>query len=115
MNIMKFNSCFRNLTLALCATGLLAVAACDRPTATRARTPGEELDDVALSGKVKAALTADSTKYPDIQVATSRGTVQLSGFADNSDQKSRAGDIAKNVAGVKDVENKITIKEEKKP
>jgi osmotically-inducible protein OsmY len=35
----------------------------------------------------------------------------LSGFADSRDAKSRAGEIAKTVEGVKDLENNITVKE----
>jgi osmotically-inducible protein OsmY len=35
----------------------------------------------------------------------------LSGFASTKEQKSRAGDVAKAVEGVKDVENNITVKE----
>jgi len=38
------------------------------------------------------------------------GTVQLSGFVNTEDQKSKAVDIAKGVQGVKDVENKMTTK-----
>ena len=34
----------------------------------------------------------------------------LCGFADTSEQKSRADDIASKVAGVKKVENNITLK-----
>jgi osmotically-inducible protein OsmY len=37
--------------------------------------------------------------------------VQLSGFVDTSAQKSRARDITKNVEGVKDVDNNITVKD----
>jgi osmotically-inducible protein OsmY len=37
--------------------------------------------------------------------------VQLSGFVNSRDQKNRAGDLAKAVEGVREVENKITVKE----
>ncbi len=50
-------------------------------------------------------------KYPDVIVTTFKGTVQLSGFVDNSDEKSRASTVAKNVEGVKDVENNISVKQ----
>lgn len=75
------------------------------------RSTGESIDDGATTGRVKSALGKDSQyKYPDVKVSTFKGTVQLSGFVDNRDQKSKATDLAKNVNGVKDVVNNITIK-----
>jgi hyperosmotically inducible protein len=44
-------------------------------------------------------------------VETFKGVVQLSGFVNTKDQKNRAGDLARKVAGVTDVENNITVKE----
>jgi hyperosmotically inducible protein len=44
-------------------------------------------------------------------VVTFKGMVQLSGFVNNKDQKNRAGELAKSVEGVKEVENNITVKE----
>jgi hypothetical protein len=38
-----------------------------------------------------------------------KGTVQLSGFVSSDEQKSRAGDLAKKVDGVREVENHITV------
>lgn len=72
---------------------------------------GEGIDDTAITGRVKHALSADSMyKFPDVKVTTFKGTVQLSGFVDNRDEKSRAGDLAKGCDGVKDVVNNITVK-----
>ena len=50
-------------------------------------------------------------KYPDVKVTTFKGTVQLSGFVDTHAQKSQAGTLAKNAAGVKSVVNNISVKE----
>jgi osmotically-inducible protein OsmY len=73
---------------------------------------GEDIDDTATTSRVKGALGNDSMyKYPDVIVTTFKGTVQLSGFVDNRDQRSRATTLAKNVEGVKDVENNISVKE----
>jgi hyperosmotically inducible periplasmic protein len=71
---------------------------------------GEYIDDSSLTARVKSALGDDSYKYPDVKVTTFKGTVQLSGFVDDHSQKNRAGDIAKGVQGVKDVDNNITVK-----
>lgn len=75
------------------------------------RSTGESVDDSATTGRVKRALSADKTyKYSDVKVTTFKGNVQLSGFVDNNDQKDRAVELAKTVPGVKEVENRITIK-----
>ncbi len=71
---------------------------------------GEYVDDSSLTARVKEALGHDSYKYPDVKVTTFKGTVQLSGFVEERGQKERAGTIAKEVQGVKDVANNITIK-----
>ena len=73
---------------------------------------GEGIDDTAITSRVKDALHDDTMyKYPDVKVTTFKGTVQLSGFVDNHAQKTQAGNLAKNVTGVKDLENNITVKE----
>ena len=75
------------------------------------RSTGESIDDRATTSRVKGALGDDSAyKYPDVKVTTFKGKVQLSGFVDNRQQKARAEDLAKNTAGVKDVDNSITVK-----
>lgn len=75
------------------------------------RSTGESIDDRATTSRVKSALSADPLyKYPDVKVTTFKGTVQLSGFVENKEQKSKAGDLVKNVAGVKEFENNITVK-----
>jgi hyperosmotically inducible periplasmic protein len=75
------------------------------------RSTGESIDDRATTGRVKSALGADAIfRYPDVKVTTFKGTVQLSGFVDSRDQKAKAAEIAKNVSGVKDVENNISVK-----
>jgi len=75
------------------------------------RSTGESIDDRATTTRVKSALGGDSQyKYSDVKVTTFKGTVQLSGFVDTRDQKSRATDLAKNVTGVRDVVNNISVK-----
>lgn len=73
---------------------------------------GEGIDDTATTARVKKALHSDAQyKFNDVKVTTFKGTVQLSGFADSRDAKSRAAEIAKTVEGVKDLQNNITVKE----
>jgi osmotically-inducible protein OsmY len=76
------------------------------------QSTGERIDDKADSSRVRSALNADTQyKYSDVNVQTFKGVVQLSGFVNSRDQKNRAGDLAKKVEGVKEVENNITVKE----
>jgi BON domain len=78
------------------------------------RSTGEYIDDKSLTARVKGALGDNSEyKFSDVNVAAFRGTVQLSGFVNTSDQKRKAADIAEKVQGVKDIENNITVKEKK--
>ena len=76
------------------------------------RSTGQYVDDKSLTMRVHHALAENPDyKFNDVNVAVFRGTVQLSGFVNNSDQKGMAGNIAKGVQGVKDVENNISVKE----
>jgi hyperosmotically inducible periplasmic protein len=76
------------------------------------QSTGETIDDTGVSSRVKSALSNDAGyKFEGVEVKTFKGTVQLSGFVDTSAQKSRAGDLAKGVEGVKDLENNITVKQ----
>ncbi len=78
---------------------------------TMKRTAAEHQDDEKLAGTVKATFaTSPSFKFPDVQVAAFKGTVQLSGFVVSDDQKQAAENLAKDVPGVQSVENKISIK-----
>ena len=75
------------------------------------RTTGEYIDDKTLNTRVRGALDESAEyKFPDVKVESFRGTVQLSGFVATAAQKGRAGEIAKNVRGVANVDNKITVK-----
>ncbi|MCD6049593.1 MAG: transport-associated protein [Verrucomicrobia bacterium] len=75
------------------------------------RSTGESIDDRATVMRVKSALHDDAIyKYPDVDVSSFKGTVQLSGFVDNGEQKSRASEIAKNVEGVRELRNNISVK-----
>ena len=93
---------------ALPLVGGLAGCAGNRYT----QSTGERIDDRADSSRVRKALSDDTQyKYGDVNVQTFKGVVQLSGFVNSRDQKNRAGDLAKRVAGIKEVENNITVKE----
>jgi hyperosmotically inducible protein len=79
-------------------------------TNTREST-GEYVDDATITAKVKAAFVKDPVvKATDVKVQTFKGVVQLSGFVDNSDQKSQAEQVARGVPNVAKVQNDIVVK-----
>lgn len=100
-------------TLALAISALLGAGGLTGCAGNRhTQSTGERIDDKADSSRVRSALSADTQyKYADVKVQTFKGVVQLSGFVNSRDQKHRAGDLAKKVEGIKEVENNITVKE----
>jgi hyperosmotically inducible periplasmic protein len=78
---------------------------------TASATIGNELDDSVVTTSVKAALLAESSiSSTDFKVETSKGSVQLSGFANEASQIERAVAVAQGVAGVKEVQNRMLLK-----
>ncbi|HTR43032.1 MAG TPA: BON domain-containing protein [Pseudomonadales bacterium] len=103
----------RILSVALCL-GLLTTGAVGSFTGcagnANERSTGQYIDDKTMQHQVRDALSDNAEyKFDNVNVDVYRGQVQLSGFVQNSDQKSKAKDIAKSVQGVKDVENNISI------
>ena len=99
------------LALSLAALPLLVgVTGCT--TANQSdQSKGERIDDSATSSRVQDALAADPLyKFGGVNVDTLKGTVQLSGFVAAGEQKTRAGEIARNTTGVREVVNNITVK-----
>jgi len=75
------------------------------------RSTGQYIDDKSLVMRVKHALgQSPDYKFDDVTVEAFRGTVQLNGFVNTSDQKSKAEDITKGVEGVSKVVNNLTVK-----
>ena len=76
------------------------------------RSTGEYIDDKALAYRVSGALHDNAEyKFSSVDVKSFRGTIQLSGFVNTQEQKTRAGEIAKQVQGVQNVENNVTVKD----
>jgi len=90
--------------------------AAEQPAATGQQTTGQQsagatVDDAVVTAKVKARLVDDEvTKASQIEVTTFQGTVQLSGSVDSEEARSRAGELARNVGGVKDVKNSLQVR-----
>lgn len=93
------------------------VAGTMAPTASTGAPPsgtsvGTEIDDSVVTARVKSALLADhDAKSFEIKVETRKGEVQLSGFVDTQARIDNAIALVRQVEGVKDVENKMALKE----
>lgn len=110
----RIGSLVLNSTLA----GLMTVMiiGCNKPSETTGTPPpstsvGTEIDDTVITAAIKTALLANpEVRSFDLLVETRKGEVQLSGFVDSQVQIDRATAVAKNVTGVKSVQNKMTLK-----
>ena len=97
------------LTAALAALALPVVSAC-AGSRSREKT-GEYNDAPALTTRLKAArIDHPQVKAREVNVETSRGVVQLSGFVGKSGDAERAVEIARKIPGVKSVKNDIRVK-----
>ena len=76
-----------------------------------ASNAGRAVDDTVITAKVKSALVADpTTKAHQIEVETFQGTVQLSGFVEDDEARDRAGQVARDIEGVKAVKNSLQVR-----
>ena len=88
---------------------LVTFAAC--ASSPKQESTGDYVDDSVITTKIKSQLAADDfLKSFEISVETRKGVVQLSGWVRTQDAVNRAGQIARNVGGVKAVKNNLTVK-----
>jgi len=88
---------------------LVVVAGC---ASTRTQeSSGQYVDSSVITAKVKSAILDDpALKVFDISVETFKDGVQLSGFVNSAEIKSRATVVASHVSGVKSVKNDLIVK-----
>jgi osmotically-inducible protein OsmY len=83
-------------------------AACQSMTG---ETASENVNDASITSTVKAKLAAERMgALTQVGVETTRFTVHLTGVVPTADDKQRAGEIARNVTGVKDVVNNLQVR-----
>jgi len=99
----------QNTLIAVAALVMLAVSGC---AVTRGQqTAGEYMDDAAITTAVKARhARSTDVAATSIGVETLNGTVMLSGFATSETEKTIAESLAREVNGVKLVENQIVVR-----
>lgn len=74
-------------------------------------TPGQYVDDVAITTKVKAKLLDnDSVDGLDVNVDSTNGKVTLTGWASTESEVRAASELAREVEGVKSVDNQLQVK-----
>jgi hyperosmotically inducible protein len=103
----------RALALITCLGALPLVAGLTGCAGNRyTQSTGEHIDDRATSSRVRSCLSSDTQyKYDGVNIETFRGVVQLSGFVNSRDQKTRAAELAKRAEGIREIVNNITVKE----
>ena len=96
-------------TAAVFAVGIAGVYAADDSTPkAHSDSVGAAISDTDITAKVKLKLAGENgLKKSDISVTTTNAVVTLTGKASSSDAKEEAGDLAKQVDGVKDVDNEL--------
>jgi osmotically-inducible protein OsmY len=100
----------RNAVIAVCAaTALITVTGC---AVTRGQeSVGAYVDDAAITTAVKARFIDNKdVDASSIRVETLNGTVMLSGFAKNANEKATAEALAMRVHGVKSIKNEIAVR-----
>lgn len=101
---------FRTI-LALTFAALLTLTATGCAVQRGQSTVGAYVDDTAITTAVKSRFVENKTvDAAAISVETLNGTVMLSGFAKNGDEKATAATLAWGVKGVKAVKNEITVR-----
>jgi osmotically-inducible protein OsmY len=99
----------RSLSLALALALSLAAGGC---AVTRGQeTVGAYIDDAAITTAVKARMVDNTTVDAGaIKVETLNGTVMLSGFAKNANERAMAETLTWKVNGVKAVRNELAVR-----
>jgi hyperosmotically inducible periplasmic protein len=101
---------FAKVVLSSVALGVIAVGS-GCAVVRDQQTVGTYIDDATITTQIKSRMAADPvTNAIAISVETLKGEVQLSGFAKNASEKSRAEVIARDVNGVKRVRNDIVVR-----
>ena len=102
----KKNIFIRSFVLLVLIATFMACA-----STSKHESSGQYIDDSVITSKVKTQLAADDfLKSFQISVETYKGVVQLSGFVDSQTAVNKAGEITRNVNGVKSVKNNLIVK-----
>lgn len=108
---MKIHTITARHLVAASFAALIALTATGCAVSRGQETVGAYIDDTGITTRVKAKFVEDKqVDASSISVETLNGTVMLAGFAKNDNEKFIAGNLARNVSGVKTVKNEITVR-----
>ena len=103
---MRFQKTILAFFVALFMASLAGCASTEKHSSA-----AEYIDDAVITTKVKAALFGDpDLSAAEINVETSNGEVQLSGFVSTKAQIAEAVKTARTVDGVRKVKNSLQLK-----
>ena len=89
------------------AVACLSVVGCQ---STTGKTAGQTIDDATITASVQSKLSSDRlSNFSRIDVDTERGVVTLNGTVKSADQKTRVSEMAREVKGVKSVNNNLQV------
>ena len=99
---------YRTVLVGILGVSLMSLTACESMTG---KTAGQTIDDATLTASVQKKLLGDKlSNFARISASTDRGVVTLRGMVSSEEEKSRAEDLARQVAGVTRVENILSIR-----
>lgn len=97
----------RTLLGVVASIALFGMVACQ---STTGKTMGQTANDASITASIQSQLTADKmSNFTRVDVDTERGVVTLNGIVKSMEEKERVARIAKNVEGVKRVNNNLQI------
>ena len=97
------------LAAAVTALALLTISGC--AVTRNQESVGSYIDDSAITAAVKGRMVDNkNVDAAAISVETMKGTVMLSGFAKNANERSVAESLAWKTTGVKAVKNEIAVR-----
>jgi len=86
---------------------LMVLTGCESMTG---KTAGQNIDDPGITAAVQGKLTGDKlSNFSRINVDTQRSVVTLTGTVRSVEEKSRAEDLTRQVNGVRNVNNNLSI------
>ncbi|WP_210547351.1 BON domain-containing protein [Rhodoferax sp. PAMC 29310] len=102
---------FIRRTLAIVITAVVMVTATGCAVQRGQETVGAYVDDTGITTLIKSRFIENKqVDALSIKVETLNGTVILSGFAKNAEERATAETIARGVKGVVSVRNEVTVR-----
>ena len=97
----------RTVLVGIFGVSLMILTACESMTG---KTAGQTVDDATMTASIQGKLTADKlSNFSRINVDTDRSIVTLNGVVRSAEERLRAEELTRQVAGVRSVNNNLQI------